>query len=482
MADWAHLRPVVRELYIDRRWTMAQISHHLVSLGYRVNTRMVRTRITMWNLQRNNRTRDMVAALCLLDPDPAMWPWPEPCFLIRGRRVPMSEVLCFFRRKGIRKPVQWARATAHTLARGGHHHHETAVTLLQGNGGSGTGHPGPTHMTCLEQRAVASLRDYCMAYIGLGRAGLVHEPEVHQFTTHGRFGDRMQEGLAQMVHVRGGSAGGAFVHFGRAFDLVRPLLQDCHPMSLAQLLAVACELAACTARGGPPVLASLLGYTAAMASILRLPESLTMFLGTLSLCCSTPHTLLVAAVSSLRAALAVFSERSPTTWHRLYIQERLCDCLYHGRDRTEGPVRRAQLLRDQESFYVPCARNVLWTMTNVADDQLWTGSADGGRLHYSTTLARAERLGGFGRAKIRFAALEGLARVEQRRFEELSGRGGGDDAHAVGECLHTMRRFLDEALGEALIWFEPTSRRTTRVKEKARQVRHLLAAMGSGSA
>ncbi|RBQ77569.1 hypothetical protein FVER14953_07542 [Fusarium verticillioides] len=86
----------------------------------------------------------------------------------------------------------------------------------------------PTPIFTLEQKAAASLIDYCGVYLSQD----IHpEPEVHQFTIHGRFGNRMQEGLAQMM--RGGP--GAFPHFHQAFDLVQPLLSDCHPMSLAQL-------------------------------------------------------------------------------------------------------------------------------------------------------------------------------------------------------------------------------------------------------
>ncbi|KAF4344387.1 hypothetical protein FBEOM_1781 [Fusarium beomiforme] len=471
--DWSRLRPLIKELYHDRRFSMAEVRDHLRLLGYWVNTRMIRARISQWNLQRNNQFHGMVAALRLLDPDPTLWPVPEPWFLIRGRHVALNEVLRYFRRKGIQNPIQWCRSAAV-------HQDEPTVSMLQ-EGNSPVEGPSegsltlaalssassvalsmspvniPTPIYTLEQKAAASLTDYCAVYLS---HDLHPEPEVHQFTTHGRFGDRIQEGLAQML--RGGP--GAFPHFNQAFALVRPLLSDCHPMGLAQLLAIVCELSACSVQD---VLACLLRYLAAMASSLRTSSSLVQFLQSLSLL--PPALLQCTAISSLRAALAVFSEKSPCAWHRLYIEERLCDCLYHGRDRTEGGARRAHLWSEQESFYGPFARNVVWTVTNVADDRLDGGDLEGAEACYSTALARAEQLSGFSRAKLRFAALEGLGRIEQMRFETTH---IGRDACILH--LQKASRYVDEALNEALIWFEPTSRRIGRVREKQEYISNLL--------
>jgi hypothetical protein len=209
-----------------------------------------------------------------------------------------------------------------------------------------------------------------------------------------------------------------------------------------------------------------------MASSLLVDGSLTEFLRCLR---SSPHILLPTVISSLRAALAVFPEHSPSTWQRLYIQERLCDCFYHGRGRTEGGERRAQLLREQEAFYGSLARNVLWTVTNVADDHLDAGNIQAGEEYYSVVLARAEHLTGFGRAKIRFAALEGLARAERMRFDQLR-RSSPTlvDQGLVSLYLQNAYRYFNEALNEALIWFEPTSRRIARVKEQREYIGDLL--------
>lgn len=503
-ADWSRLRPLVRELYHGRQWSMAQVRDHLQSLGHHVNTRMVRTRISQWDLQRNNRIHTMVAALRLLDPDPALWPSPQPCFLVRGRRVAMSEVLRFFRRRGIQNPVQWCHTT--TVERD-----EPAVSLILEEGSTsgvssegGAEHtppssssgsskslslsvaslsprtsshispppvrlPTPILILTLEQRAVASMRDYCASYLDLNLVTIHQEPEVHQFTTHGRFGDRMQEGLAQMKR-RGPNA---FHSFSHGFNLVRPILADCHPMTIAQFLATACELLAYS--DAQPVVESLLRYSANMAASLRVSPPLVQFLHSLS--GSAPALLQRIAIASLRAALDVFTEGSPSTWHGLYLQERLCDCLYHGRDRVEGSVRRERLLTEQEAFYGPFARNVLWTVTNVADDRLDGGDLDGAATYYTMALGRAEHQAGFARAKSRYAALEGLGRVELMRFNRLRG-GGGGRAHADRDgCILHLRnayRHVSGALNEAQVWFEPTSRRAVRASEQAVHIASLV--------
>jgi hypothetical protein len=454
---------------------------------------MIRSRISQWNLQRNNQLQAMAAALRLLDPDPALWPMQDPLFFIRGRQVAMSEILQYFRRKGIRNPFHWCRSI--TIDQD-----EPTVSLVtdwvnpggDASAGSSTVAESssttrserpveprlttrPLQAVCistpivtLEQKAVASMREYCANYLGLGLMTIHQEPEVHQFTVHGRFGDRMSEGLAQMM--RGGSR--AFPNFHRAFDLIRPILSDCHPMSLAQLLATACELSASMAQS---VLLCLLRYVAAMASSLRTAPALVQFLVSLSE--SAPALLQQTMISSLRAAQATFADKSPTTWHGLYIQERLCDCLYHGRDRTEGSARRVQLLREQEMFYNPLARNVLWTITNVADDHLDRGDLDGAQAYYMMALKRSDSLNGFGRAKLRYATLEGLGRVERIRFETI--RNGGDsdmERNVYVQHLQNACKYIEEAVTEASIWFEPTSRRVSRATEQKQDLVSLLQA------
>lgn len=473
---------------------MDQVRDYVRSLGYWVNTRMIRGRISQWNLQRNNQMHDMVSALRLLNPNPALWPAPEPNFLIRGREIGLPEILRFFRRKGIHDPIEWSRSAAinqdaqdvsllperappeTATTEGGFIRGAHAASVNQGHplsmaptGTHATPDTIPRQRITILEYAVASLRDYCIFYFDPGTPMLHEEPQVHQFTSHGRFGDRMQEGLAQMV--RYGNA--AFPNFRRAFDLIQPILSNCQPMSIAQILAIVCQLS--TIAQAQDLLVCLLQYLAAMARTLQAAPSLVQFLRALS---SSPSALLQQIViSSLRGALSISYERSPQTWHRLYIHERLCDCLYHGRDRTEGSTRRAQLLGEQEMIYGPFARNVLWTATNVADDLLSQNSLGAAEEHYMAVLARADRLSGFPQAKLRYAALEGLGRVYLRCFERLSppdrfSSAGGDRDGIL--LLQNSHRNFEAALHEALTWFEQPSRRVTWIKEQEQYVRILL--------
>ena len=100
-------------------------------------------------------------------------------------------------------------------------------------------------------------------------------------------------------------------------------------------------------------------------------------------------------------------------WMLLYIKERYCDCLYHaGADGTRQ-ILRAQLLEEQGRYYGKTKSNVLWTQTNVADDYLLNYRPSEAEELFSDALQKAELLDAFARAKIGYAALEGLAKTAQ---------------------------------------------------------------------
>ncbi|OAL42936.1 hypothetical protein IQ07DRAFT_525203 [Pyrenochaeta sp. DS3sAY3a] len=474
--DWPRLRPFITELYQNQRMTMNQVCHHLNAAGYRVTTRMVRGRITQWNLHRNHQLRDMTAALRLLDLNPDAWPSLEPRFQIRGQLVTMREITRFFRRKGIQSPLHWAHSTgidckgSHVmlLAEGqdlkgetyglqGRSKESSAVRIL------GLRPNRPTrHLLTLDENAVSSLQEYCSSYIGVGYV-LHEEPQVHQFTNHGQFGEWMRDGLAHMMR----KSPDAFPKFNRGFELIRTILLDCHPMALAQYLSVVCILAAHQADS---VLSSLLRYVAMMTCTLDMAEPAARFLTAIH----SSQNVLGTAILSLRSAVGVFAEQHSISWQKFYIQERLCDCLYYGKAYGEGSVYRARLFLEQEMLYGPLARNVLYTLTNVASDHIYGGDIDGAQAGYLMVLERAEGLAGLGRAKIRFTALEGLAESAQIRFENAQ-RG---HPSLTGEpiILHLQDAFsyIQEALREAQMWFEQSNRRTLRALERRAQIVRLL--------
>lgn len=482
-ADWSHLRPIITKLYQDPRFTMNQVRLQLEKAGYRVTTRMVRARITQWNLHRNHQLRDMAAALRLLDLDPDLWPSPEPRFLIRGRPVTLKEIVHFFRRKGIREPILWA----HSTAVDSNESQQSHVTLLndeEGSAGENThwyeqpmqssSTEAPVmqtyhlmkHPLTLDEKAVANLQDYCSAYIKHRHMGH-QEPQVHQYTLHGQFGERMRDGLAHMMR----NSADAFPNFCRGFDLVRNLLSDCHPMALGQYLAVVCILATHQAHS---ILLSLLRYASMMASTLGVYSSVAEFLTAMR---SSPDVL-GTAILCLRAAVGVFAEQESISWQKFYIQERLCDCLYYGHAYTEGSTYRTGLFLEQETLYGTFARNVLFTLTNVASDYMHGGDINSAQVKYTLALRRAETLAGLGRAKIRFAALEGLAHCERVLFEKK--RQGSPGVVEGLPILHLQNasRYIREALCEAQTWFEQSSRRTMRALEFQAQIVDLLVNVG----
>ena len=68
------------------------------------------------------------------------------------------------------------------------------------------------------------------------------EPVIHQDTVHDYFEHKIQNGIWVILHQNHPPR--AFAHFDSAFDMIWALLKNKHPMSLAQLFAVICELAA----------------------------------------------------------------------------------------------------------------------------------------------------------------------------------------------------------------------------------------------
>lgn len=115
---------------------------------------------------------------------------------------------------------------------------------------------------------------------------------------------------------------------------------------------------------------------------------------------------------------------------------------------------------------------------NVGDDQVDSGDLDKAETTYTITLARAEQLSGYGQAKIRFIALEGLGRIRRIQWEHTSRREMGLSREVVGECLQEAYRYVDEAFGVAVAWFEVRSRFTCRITEQRAEVLGLLASCG----
>jgi hypothetical protein len=121
--------------------------------------------------------------------------------------------------------------------------------------------------------------------------------------------------------------------------------------------------------------------------------------------------LLGSLVESMHKMVDI-ARQAQRTWIGLYLLERYCDCLYHAGISGERQKQRALLLQLQENNYGKTRGNVLWTLTNVADDYLENNQFDEAERSYRDALERANYgLGGYPQVKIRFAVFEGLARA-----------------------------------------------------------------------
>ncbi|KIW22467.1 uncharacterized protein PV07_12351 [Cladophialophora immunda] len=302
-----------------------------------------------------------------------------------------------------------------------------------------------------------SMMMYMMSYLSSPTSKADLEPAVHAHTVHAIFASKMQDGISLLANISPQdakrslrkpepNAAKAFASFENGFGLIHRILKNHSPMSLALMLSVVCELADRTVKTGMKnsaigvLLTKFLTYTHDMAAAVWGTEHpLTIFFDILAreyfcptvLSSSGSVPLMELILTSLNLSLAQFRLASTAThttalgsaqdWKQLYVRERLCDALYYcgpTYQATRSSMRR-QLFYDQESRYGPTARNVLWTLTNVADDSLSDGDVDQAIRYFQDALDRAERLvDGYGRAKTSFAAREGLGRCWMRKAEE----------------------------------------------------------------
>ncbi|KIV83907.1 hypothetical protein PV11_05892 [Exophiala sideris] len=272
-----------------------------------------------------------------------------------------------------------------------------------------------------------SMSAYMSSYTTSARSLTHTEPAVHALTVHAMFASRMQDGISSLLTAASGqsqkaSTSKAFTNFQKGFDMISRILSNDHPMSLSLMLTVICELVRHKHTAFESLMIQLLRYTAEMSSLaLGRTHALTIFFSILlqQLVNFGLSTLANMILTSLRLATAHFSTHNPYDWKTLYLEERLCDGLYHSGTsfQSERSLMRARLLTDQERVYGLTARNVLWTLTNVADDALEEDRVDKAIAYFGQALERADASEGYGRAKTRFAALEGLGRCEVKKAQ-----------------------------------------------------------------
>ena len=478
---------------------------------------MIKTRIKEWKLDKKHKEIDMRTAVALLANDHSRsWSTYSPRFRIRGRIVTYPEVLQYFRRKKIGDPVAWIRNN-----QGDTFVASPEVKLLSPESDDGVeGPPSPdeadspmdtktaivpaspppqTEFQSSQQlinspktweqsivgisiihpaqhlpgdKAIWVMRDYCASYIESPRASTHKEPQLHRLTTHAYFAHRMHNGIFSFLK---GETIGAIGNFEGAFGLIREIFRNDHPMSIAMLMSVICELKKNNLQN---IVLQLVTHIRQVVSMLhnQTPHVLSLLFEILET--AGPDEAANLAICSIRKALGHLATHDRLDWKTLYLKERLCDCLYYMGESGEGADTRLILLNEQEQKYGIYARNVLWTLTNVADDHLKRGEPYKAQLRFRDVLARSEKLEGYERANSRFKALEGLANTALVAADSVFAQGIMFDPSASNDAkwrkqqeylLETVRLY-DEAEQEAETWFEQDSPRRVRVGENKAKI------------
>ena len=472
---------------------------------------MVKTRLTKWGLHKKLQLPEMRTALQILGPDRSQWPSPAPQFRIHGRVVDLDTILRSYGRKGIREPFEWIRLTSDS-----DYERSSNVELISDSTPADSEreldeigqlfelstpatpkasaptvsacvtrdwrcYPGVPSIVAQELRdpdiylhsttAIRHVQAYCLSYMTSARSQFHNEPEIHHLTSHARFLDRMDEGIVLFGREQMGMA---FATFDKGFELLKEMFMDIHPMAVATYLLLLCKL---TVHKITPVLVELLRHTHELARALKaVPHSLAELFRTISKCTD----ILELPLLCIRAASDVLEAKATTDWKTLYVRERQCDALYHAQVYGELATKRAQLLKFQEARYGPCARNVLWTSLNVADDHLIHGQLDEAQARFARVVHQSDQHSGYHRAKSRVVALEGLAKVsflkaskQVNTYSTSTGLPLIDSTLLLQQALE----FISEALQLAQVWFENGGRRIGRLRDFEDSIRATLASL-----
>lgn len=439
------------------------------------------------------------------------WEDNPPRFRIRTREFDFGEVRRYYNRKSIDDPIQHFRnnlqdesqLSKHIVLLAGRTPNAHSPTGLRLQDSSSTMNspiadpqmsqialqenavpsllPSPSHLTVVE-KLVWCAGAYCANFVESVHAGTrPREPPVHMHTLQGKLANQVQDGL---FHASQMQLSLSQESFGQACDMMPSVFQEITPMALAQILTVMCELLKAshhlsTTHAQPnrgPFLAGisrlLLKHLEECARIgLSASHPLVTFFDILQ-STADPVGALVQSVHRMTDQMIVEKHY----WTHLYLLERYSDCLYHADISGERHARRGELLALQEQAYGKIRSNVLWTLTNVADDYLENNQFEKAEAAFRDAINRADYgLGGYAKAKIRFAAFEGLARVAMVKSDVEAARAIWK--HSASGFVAGLRpptesriRGLDEALAhlnvaeqEALSRDDFSERRLARV-------------------
>jgi hypothetical protein len=306
--------------------------------------------------------------------------------------------------------------------------------------------------------AVQQVQSYCLEYMASPYAQAHQEPKVHRFEPHAQFLDHMDEAISLFSR---GETEPAFKKVNIGFDMLKDLLRNLHPMALATCLLLLCKLSVENA----PVSDRFLQYSQALAATLKpIPNRLVELFRAIE----QSRELLEMPLRCLRAASDVLEVNATKHWKTLYVKERHCDALYYTQNYGEVAMRRAQLLELQEAVYGPCARNVLWTSLNVADDLLMQNRLNEAEERFTQIAWQADQHLENHRAKTRLPALEGLAKVAYKRASlclttRLHHAATPQYLISVSQLLQRALEYANEALDMAQTYFSNAPRRIKRI-------------------
>ncbi|KAK5061070.1 hypothetical protein LTR84_007611 [Exophiala bonariae] len=484
---------------------------------------MLRGKIQEWGLGKKNTHPEMITAVKIVADAGLLHSFStDPQLRIRGRLVPFSEVRRYFHRKHIHDLGEMIKGPTFENYQPSPNvmlvHQNNVVDLndefpgstatklpdkIEGDKRS----PGleiisrplpdfkiaqvmnklprspspPTQFARLEDM-LRHIDSYCLNYLEATQEPVNDEPQVHMLTTHGRFASKIQDTI---FHIQYGDTRSGFTSFDTALSLLSGFLEEVSPPAIAQGFAVICELevaAQASASRHPsqeiaPLrdLHRILLRHLSQLSMVKLGHihPLTMILRELRSADSCTDDLVRIMHKMIGCFTQAYVEPS---WKQLYLRERYCDCLFYANITGERQSIRQDLLVDQEALYGKNKSNVVWTLTNVADDFLESHQVQRAEAYFMEAISRADRLGGFAKAKNRFAALEGLAKVALVRLhlEEATqtwarSRTGMLLGHSLGPMAKRQRlneavAFLEQAATEAELFFEPSGRRLARVR------------------
>ena len=199
-------------------------------------------------------------------------------------------------------------------------------------------------------RAVTSMKKYCIAYSLSAESRGHMEPPVHRETKHAIFAQQMQDGLA----FRNVDMSKAFGKIREAFVTLEYSINHPCPMNLALIMSVICNL---EKEHAQHIHAGFLRQSRTLAHRYSNSHPWIPMFDALARYSDMATDMSLRCMRIARDELK--NQLGRSDWKTLYVEERLCDCLYYVHIDGERMETRRALYEAQTILYGPFARNVL---------------------------------------------------------------------------------------------------------------------------